>query len=47
LLYRVSPHDPWAFTLAPLILIGTTLLASGLPARRATRVNPLVALRTE
>ncbi len=47
LLYAVGPLDPWAFTLAPLALISATLVACWLPARRATRVSPLVALRTE
>jgi ABC-type antimicrobial peptide transport system permease subunit len=47
LLYQVSSVDPFAFTLAPLLLIGTALFACWLPARRATRVSPLTALRTE
>jgi predicted permease len=47
LLYQVSPVDPVAFTLAPCVLIATALLACWLPARRASRVNPIVALRAE
>ena len=47
LLYQVSPVDPVAFTLAPAALIATTLLACWLPARRAARVDPMVALRAE
>ncbi len=47
MLYQVSPVDPVAFTLAPLVLIATALLACWLPARKASRVNPIVALRTD
>lgn len=47
MLYQVGALDPIAFTLAPLVLGTATLLACWLPARRATRVNPLTALRTE
>ncbi len=47
MLYEVSPMDPLVFTLAPAALFITAMLACYLPARRATRVNPLTALRSE
>ncbi len=47
ILYDVSPTDPFALIVSSLLLAGATLLACFLPARRATRVNPLTALRTE
>jgi predicted permease len=47
MLYRVSPVDPVTFVLAPVVLGLVALLACYLPARRATRVNPLTALRSE
>lgn len=46
-LYGVGQHDPLTFTLVPLALGGIALLASYIPARRATRVDPAVALRCE
>ncbi|PYL75712.1 MAG: permease, partial [Verrucomicrobia bacterium] len=46
LLYKVSPRDPIAFSSALIILILVTLLACFLPARRATRIDPVRALRT-
>jgi putative ABC transport system permease protein len=44
-LYGVHPIDPEVFLAVPLILIVVALLASYIPARRAARVNPIVALR--
>lgn len=47
ILYEVGALDPVAFTSAPLVLAAAALIATWLPARRATRVNPIHALRTE
>jgi predicted permease len=47
MLFEVSPFDPVAFTVAPAALFVTAMFACYLPARRATRVNPLTALRSE
>lgn len=44
-LYGVSTTDPWTLMAATLVLLGTASLASWMPARRAARVNPVVALR--
>jgi putative ABC transport system permease protein len=47
ILYQEGALDPIAFSIAPLLLAAATLLATWLPARRATRISPMMALRTE
>ena len=47
LLYQLSPTDPWTFAASAIIVAAMTLLAAWLPARRATRVDPMVALRCD
>jgi predicted permease len=46
-LWGVSPYDPWTLTFVPIVLLVTGFLACWIPARRAARVDPLVALRYE
>jgi ABC-type antimicrobial peptide transport system permease subunit len=47
LLYDVKPLDPVVFVTAPAVLAAATMLATWLPARRATRITPLTALRAD
>jgi putative ABC transport system permease protein len=47
MLYGVSPTDPATLCAAALLLGAVTLLACYIPARRATRIGPLAALRHE
>jgi predicted permease len=47
LLYGITPRDPIAMTSVALLLIGVALAATYLPARRASRVDPVVSLRYE
>jgi len=47
ILYGVGALDPVAFTVAPLVLAIAALIATWLPARRATQINPIQALRAE
>jgi putative ABC transport system permease protein len=47
LLFEVTPTDPLTLTLVCLVVLAVSALAAIMPARRATRIDPLVALRYE
>ncbi len=47
LLFNVSPLGPWTYAAVPLILIAAAVLASYLPARRASTVDPMADLKAE
>ena len=47
LLFQVEPRDPTTFVTVSAILLGIGVVASWLPARRATRIDPIAALRAD
>ena len=47
LLYGVSPYDPMTFAAVAALVVAAALAASIIPARRAARLDPMIALRAE
>jgi ABC-type lipoprotein release transport system permease subunit len=47
LLFGVTPRDPLMFGLAAVLFLGAAIAASYVPSRRATLIDPVVALRAE
>jgi putative ABC transport system permease protein len=47
LLFEISPTDPFSFVVVGALLVVATITASAIPARRATRIDPVSALRSE
>jgi ABC-type antimicrobial peptide transport system permease subunit len=46
-LFGVSARDPGVLALVVIVLLATAVLANGLPARRAARIDPMRSLRTD
>jgi ABC-type antimicrobial peptide transport system permease subunit len=46
-LFGVSTHDAAVLAVVTMVLVGTALLANGLPARRAARIDPMRSLRVD
>jgi ABC-type antimicrobial peptide transport system permease subunit len=46
-LFELTPHDPWSIGLSVAATLLVTMIAGYIPARRASRVDPMVALRYE
>jgi putative ABC transport system permease protein len=46
-LYEVRPHDPLTMAVVAFILLGAAAVACAIPARRASRIDPVIALRSE
>jgi putative ABC transport system permease protein len=47
LLFGVSANDPFIYATVTLVLVAAAIVACWLPARRASRVNPMITLRAE
>jgi putative ABC transport system permease protein len=47
LLFGIGPRDPLTFVMAPIVLVGVALIAAYAPARRASRLDPMQALRQQ
>ena len=47
LVYQTNVYDPWTFLMSGVLMIAVSLIASYVPARRATRIDPVIALRHE